>query len=190
MAVRKLQFVAGMLRKLGRLMKRRTGDIVEISGDYQYRALTEGGAVQRFWHYSKQLAISRFLPVQPGQRAIDVGCGSGVISSFLGRRGAEVLGVDSNPQAVEFATGKFATDNVRFAHGLVDETFHVEWGKTWADTKRFRGVQITCRLSGNSSSIIQDTRPQLLERAQDAQHDAQLVVGPLSGLQNEQQQTR
>ncbi len=116
-----------ILKKLSRLMRRRIGDIVEISGDYQYRALTEGSAVQRFWHYSKQLAISRYLPVQPGQRAIDVGCGSGVISSFLGRRGAEVLGVDSNPQAVEFATGKFATDNVRFAHGLVDETFRARW---------------------------------------------------------------
>ncbi len=118
---------ACVLKKLTREMKRRTGDIIGISGDYQYRALTEGGPVQRFWHYSKQLVITRLLPPQPGQKVIDIGCGSGVISSFLGRSGAQVLGVDGNPQAVEFATGKFATDNVRFALGLVDETFHARW---------------------------------------------------------------
>lgn len=116
-----------MLKKLSGLMKRRTGDTVQIGGDYQYRARTRGPAVQRFWHYSKQLAVSRFLPPQAGQRVIDVGCGSGVISSFLGRSGAEVLGLDGNPRAIEFATGKFATDNVRFALGLVDESFHARW---------------------------------------------------------------
>jgi len=118
---------AGVLKKLTRQMKRRTGDTVGISGDYQYRALTEGGAVQRFSHYSKQLVITRWLPPQPGQKVIDVGCGSGVISSFLGRLGAQVLGVDVNPSAVEFAANKFATDNVKFKLGLVDETFRPGW---------------------------------------------------------------
>ena len=127
MAARNLQAGGRVLKELGGLMKRRTGDTVEISGDYQYRALTEGGAVQRFWHHSKQMAISRYLPSQPGQRVIDVGCGSGVISSFLGRSGAEVLGVDGNAAAIEFATGKFAADNVRFELALVDETFRPGW---------------------------------------------------------------
>jgi len=108
-------------------MQRRTGDTVAIGGDYQYRALTEGGAVQRFWHYSKQLAVARYLPVQPGQRVIDVGCGSGVISAYLAGRGAEVLGVDSNPQAIEFAAAKFATQNVTFRLALVDEAFRADW---------------------------------------------------------------
>lgn len=59
---------------------RRTGDTIAIDGGYQYRALTEGYRVQRFWHYSKTLAIQEFLPPQSTDRIIDVGCGSGVIT--------------------------------------------------------------------------------------------------------------
>jgi energy-converting hydrogenase Eha subunit A len=53
-------------------MRRRTGDVVEIDGDYQHRALTEGSAIQRFWHCSKQLSIRKHLPPAPSDEIIDV----------------------------------------------------------------------------------------------------------------------
>lgn len=104
-------------------MPRRTGDTVEIGGDYQYRALTQGPRVQRFWHYSKHLSIRKYLPTAPGEAVIDVGCGSGTVASFLGTFGADVLGIDGNPEAIEFATRMYATPNVKFQKGLVDEAF-------------------------------------------------------------------
>ena len=102
---------------------RRTGDTVRIPGGYQHEALTRGNRVQRFWHRAKQLAIRRYLPPEPGDRVIDVGCGSGVVSAYLGEFGAEVLGVDGNRDAVRYATEHFASENVRFVLGHVDETF-------------------------------------------------------------------
>lgn len=107
-------------------MKKRTGDPIKIRGDYQHRALTQGHPVQRFWHASKQYTISHYLPPAPGDFALDVGCGSGVISSFLGKHGATVLGVDSNSEALEFANRKFHNDKVTFRHGLVDATFSLD----------------------------------------------------------------
>jgi len=104
-------------------MPRRTGDAVAIGGDYQYKALTEGVAIQRFWHYSRQLSIRRYLPPEAGDQVLDVGCGSGTVSAFLGTFGANVLGLDGNPDAVEFARRNFGRPNVTFEQALVDETF-------------------------------------------------------------------
>lgn len=102
-------------------MTQRAGDTTAIPGDYQYRALTQGNAVQRFWHYSKQLAIKQFLPPSPSDVVVDIGCGSGVITSFLGESGATVLGIDNNPEAIQFARGHFSRPNVKFHLGLVEE---------------------------------------------------------------------
>ncbi|MFH1313227.1 MAG: class I SAM-dependent methyltransferase [Candidatus Eisenbacteria bacterium] len=105
---------------------RRTHDTVRIGGDYQYRALVEGHAVQRFWHYTKQLSIDRFLPPHRSDRVLDVGCGSGVISAFLAERAAEVLGLDGNGDAIAFARRQFQAPNLRFEHALVDEDFKID----------------------------------------------------------------
>jgi 2-polyprenyl-3-methyl-5-hydroxy-6-metoxy-1,4-benzoquinol methylase len=91
-----------------------------ISGDYQYRAGTAGLAPQRFWHYTKRLAIDRYLPAAAGDMIVDAGCGSGVISDHLGQSGARVLGIDPHPAAIAFATSRFARDNVHFANTTVE----------------------------------------------------------------------
>ena len=106
--------------------KRRTGDTIAIDGAYQYRALTQGNPVQRFWHLSKQLVIDTCLPPKPDHYVMDVGCGSGVIANFLAGYGAQVLGVDGNEAAIDFAREHFSSENTRFFHGLVDESFDVE----------------------------------------------------------------
>lgn len=105
---------------------RRSGDTIKIAGDYQYKALTQGNAVQRFWHYTKQSAITRYLPPAQDDAVLDVGCGSGVITSFLGSFGATVVGFDGNPDAIAFATETFSRPNVRFQLGLVDENLAID----------------------------------------------------------------
>lgn len=98
----------------------KNGDTIAIPGDYQFRAINDGPAIQRFWHHSKKMAITKYLPAQTGDMVLDVGCGSGVITAFLGQSGARVVGVDINQEAVEFATTTYASGNVSFVRGLVD----------------------------------------------------------------------
>jgi len=102
---------------------KRSGDTVKIGGGYQYKALTEGNSIQRMWHLSKQLAIEKLMPPEKGDSIVDVGCGSGVITSFLGEFDVTVLGIDGNPEAINFAVDRFAKNNVTFMLGLVDESF-------------------------------------------------------------------
>ena len=85
-----------------------------IPGDYQYRALTRGPATQRFWHQRKlELLRTLGLP-RAGTRALDLGCGSGVVAHFLAEQGASVDAVDTNEDAIRFARGQFARDGLRF----------------------------------------------------------------------------
>jgi len=94
---------------------------VIIPGDYQHRAATRGPAVQRFWHYTKRLAIDRYLPPEPRDFILDAGCGSGVITSYLGESGARVIGLDPNPESIDFATRTFARGNVTFVNSEIDQ---------------------------------------------------------------------
>lgn len=107
-------------------MDKRNGDTITIAGDYQYKAITEGYRVQRFWHQAKLLAIRKFLPPESGDLVLDIGCGSGVISSFLGENGANVVGIDANPEAVQFAAERYASEQVKFVNAPVDDVMPVD----------------------------------------------------------------
>lgn len=102
---------------------RRTGDTVAVEGDYQYAAASSQNPVQRYWHLNKQTMISKYLPPASSDEILDVGCGSGVITDFLGKSGANVLGIDGNRDAISFAKRTFAKNNVTFKEGLIDSSF-------------------------------------------------------------------
>jgi 2-polyprenyl-3-methyl-5-hydroxy-6-metoxy-1,4-benzoquinol methylase len=49
-----------------------------------------------------------------------------VIADYLASSGAEVIGVDANPEAIDFASGEFVRPNLRFIRGLVDDELQLE----------------------------------------------------------------
>src|SRR6266446_8326223 len=102
-------------------LKRREGDAIHISGDYQARALKSDRAAQRFWHEAKFRLIERIASPAKHERVLDAGCGSGTISHFLSQHAAEVVGVDSNPSAIRYATETYKAPNLRFRLGQFDE---------------------------------------------------------------------
>ena len=85
-----------------------------IPGDYQYRALHEGFAPQRFWHEAKGLAIAALAPPPADGLAVDLGCGSGVVTNLLAEAGCDVLGVDASAEAIAFAEATWGGARVRF----------------------------------------------------------------------------
>ena len=61
-------------------------------------------------HSLKMTTIERLYRPKEGDTVLDLGCGSGVVSNFLAETGATVYGLDSNPQAIEFARSNEAPD--------------------------------------------------------------------------------
>lgn len=99
------------------MSRRREGDAIAIPGDYQARALESPRAAQRFWHAAKLRLIDRVAPPQPLSRVADAGCGSGVIAAHAARTARRVVGFDSNPAAIDYASAAFGSARVRFVHG-------------------------------------------------------------------------
>lgn len=54
------------------------------------------------------------LDVHPGERVLEVGCGSGVVSIHCARNGCDVTAVDVNPRAVELARRNAEANGLRF----------------------------------------------------------------------------
>ena len=103
---------------------RRVGDTVKISGDYQWRAANSPNPVQRFWHLTKKTAIDFLCPPAKDSLILDVGCGSGVIASYLSTKySAKVIGLDGNIDAVNFAKATYP--DVEFRSQLVDDDFGI-----------------------------------------------------------------
>src|SRR4029078_6292298 len=98
-------------------LNRAEGDAIQISGDYQARALKSDRAAQRFWHEAKFRLIERVAMPGKGDRVLEAGCGSGTISYFLSGYAGDVTGIDSNPSAIGYAKDTFKAPNLQFRLG-------------------------------------------------------------------------
>jgi len=54
------------------------------------------------------------------KRVLDVGCGAGFGASHLSAVASSVLGIDTDPDAVEYARAEYSADNVRFETCPID----------------------------------------------------------------------
>lgn len=97
------------------------GDAIEIDGGYQHRALISGFVVQRFWHAEKLRVIEKFSRPASGERVLDIGCGSGVVSDALRTHGASVIAVDGNSKAIDYARRTFGREGIQFHHCQVED---------------------------------------------------------------------
>jgi 2-polyprenyl-3-methyl-5-hydroxy-6-metoxy-1,4-benzoquinol methylase len=102
-------------------VSRREGDAIDISGDYQARALKSDRAAQRFWHEAKFRLIKRIAMPAKHERVLDAGCGSGTISNFLSGHAGDVVAIDSNPSAINYARDTFKASNLQFHLGQFDD---------------------------------------------------------------------
>lgn len=66
-----------------------------------------GTPLGAFAHTLEQEAIFGLADVKPGERAVDVGCGTGIYALELARRGLRVVGIDASSEMIAIAREKF-----------------------------------------------------------------------------------
>ena len=55
------------------------------------------------WDPSHLKRIDRLARIRPGDRVLEVGCGQGHLTRALAGRGADIVGIDANPEAPDVA---------------------------------------------------------------------------------------
>lgn len=67
--------------------------------------------------------IDRHISIDEDDRVLEVGCGQGYLTSAISELGADVIGVDANPQAVELSDTDLVEQMRAEALDFEDETF-------------------------------------------------------------------
>jgi trans-aconitate methyltransferase len=65
------------------------------------------------WRYGE--ALIELLEPHPGERILDLGCGSGQLTGLIAQSGASALGIDSSPQMIAAARANFPGVEFRLA---------------------------------------------------------------------------
>jgi SAM-dependent methyltransferase len=76
--------------------------------------------------------VLAILDPQPGERILDVGCGTGQLTAEIARAGAEVTGIDSSPEMIARARSNFP--EIRFEiHDICDLPFRGEFDAVFSN---------------------------------------------------------
>ena len=86
-------------------------DYHTIAGDYQYRALNEGHAMQRFWHRGKLVMIDQLVHphLKENSRLLEIGCGAGNLLVEASVQGSFSIALDLSMQALTFVRSRLQT---------------------------------------------------------------------------------
>jgi len=93
-------------------------DISSLSPELMERAILE-----KFWYHVTPFrsALIRALELPSGSRILEVGCGAGNLTRYLGERGFQVVALETNEALVECARARCRDlANVEIVHGFVE----------------------------------------------------------------------
>lgn len=82
--------------------KRKSAEVEQIAGDYQYRALRTGNVVQRQWHKNRHNLIYFLNFLSKDETLLDAGCGSGNVIFEFHSKTKRVMGIDNNLDCISF----------------------------------------------------------------------------------------
>ena len=82
--------------------------------------------------YEKAKGLVELLAPRPGERILDLGCGTGALSAEIAKRGAEILGVDQSEEMIAQAKKKFPGLHFE-AHDARQLRFHSEFDAVFSN---------------------------------------------------------
>jgi SAM-dependent methyltransferase len=115
-------------------------DTWDTIADWYADNVVRGSAIHQF---ARDVLLDALPADMSGQRALDLGCGEGLISRATAGRGAQVVGVDPTVRLIERARAIEAT-------AATGATYHVDDGCTLATVADDRADWVTAGLSLNN----------------------------------------
>jgi SAM-dependent methyltransferase len=126
------------------------------------------------WTQLRLAAVEDLVDPHPGERILDLGCAAGAITDFLSGLGCDVVGVDSEPRAIEHARSLFLDHrfeqadvaDLPFEDGSFDKAVAADLIEHLPDDT-FRAMLAECRrvlVPGGTLSLYAPNPKHLIER--------------------------
>jgi SAM-dependent methyltransferase len=126
------------------------------------------------WTQLRLAAVEDLVEPQSGDRVLDLGCAAGAITDFLSGFGCEVVGVDSEPRAIEHARSLFPdyrfeqadVAELPFPDGSFEKAVAADLVEHLPD-ETFRAMLAECRrvlVPGGTLSLYTPNPSHLIER--------------------------
>ena len=122
--VNKIVTSFGLLKQILQIFLRKHFGNKPIHGNYQYKALYSGNAMQRFWHSNKLELVKKLNIINDGDSLLDAGCGSGNFSFEFAKKCRVVYGIDLGRENIDFVNKlkeKNSISNAVFIQAPVDK---------------------------------------------------------------------
>ncbi len=114
--------------------------------------------LNHFYHLEQMATMQRLLPDVQGRRVLELGCGTGRISRYLARRGAQVVGIDFSPKSIEIARMQTTGTNPRYRQGSV---FELDEVAAYDCTVSWTTVTMACRSRADLLVVLRGVRKAL-----------------------------
>ena len=122
-----------------------------------------------FAHALEQEAIFGLADVKPGERVVDIGCGTGIYALELARKGLRVIGLDSSLEMIAIAREKFGAARLT---GL--------WVCASAEALPFRSASADLALAVTSLCLVSHPDRAIEEMRRVIALDGRVVLGELN----------
>jgi len=122
-----------------------------------------------FAHAMERDAVLGLAEAKPGERALDIGCGTGIYALELARRGLRVIGVDSSMEMIAIAREKFGAARLP---GL--------WVCASAEALPFRSQSADLALAVTSLCFVPQPDRAIAEMRRVITPDGRVVLGELN----------
>lgn len=98
--------------------------------------------LDRLYEREQLRFLDRVVPSLRGATALDVGCGTGRITRYLGRRGARAVGIDFSAGAIDIARAQSADDNIDYR---LHSVFELDDERRYDVITSFGSLTVACR---------------------------------------------
>jgi ubiquinone/menaquinone biosynthesis C-methylase UbiE len=112
-------------------------DYDSVPGDYQFRVMSSGPGLQRFWHRNKIRVVDQVIEVTSCDCVAEVGCGAGNLILHFGSRAGAVIGIDISREALRFCKRRASIEGINNALFLQSSGYAVSLADNSVDELLF-----------------------------------------------------
>ena len=139
---------------------------LNISPDYQYKAIRSKNFLQANWHQNKFYVLEKLLKLNKKSTVLDLGTGSGNFELMFYKKCKKIVGIDYNDGAIKFLKNKIKERRIKNVSLHISDIRKINKIKNLGKFNTVIMIDIIEHIGINSAKdLIRNLKPHLEEKA-------------------------